>query len=678
MALDTLDFAVLVTLALAVVAYFTKDIIFPPLSKEGGFLTEGSTESRDLMATINANNKNAIVFYGSQTGTAEDYANKLSKELSSRFGLKSISVDFSDYDFDNFDEISSDVLCFFLIATYGEGEPTDNAIDFFSYLENEASSLTNLKYTIFGLGNSTYEFYNYVATQMDEKFEKLGAQKFGETGLGDDGKGTLDEDFLTWKDNIFENLKNDLNFEEREMVYEPSFEIIDVDEFSATSNISHGEPLKKYVLNSESDLTKGPFDNNHPYLAPIVRSNELFNSKDRSCVHIDFDISGSNLKYSTGDHLALWPSNSLENIEQFNKAFGITQDKSESAFVLKTLDKTVHVPFYTPITYEAVIKHKLEISGPISRQLLLAVAAFGPTAEAKALAQKLGGDKIAFAEKIHSQKLNIADALLYLSGGIPWTTVPFNFIIEFIPHLQPRYYSISSSSLSEKTNINITAVVESEVVNGRVVTGVVTNLLKHIQVDQNNNSEKLQVHYDLSGPHDKFEHYKLPVHIRRSTFKLPSSSSVPIIMIGPGTGVAPFRGFVRERVAQVQKNEQKIASSLLFYGCRDQNDFLYKEEWPKYSKVLGSSFELFTAFSRQTPGTKVYVQDKLLEQSAKINTLLEAGAFVYVCGDASKMAREVQATLATIISKERGISQEKSSELIRSFKVQNRYQEDVW
>lgn len=135
MALDTLDFSVLLALALAVVAYFAKDYIFPPDKNEGGFLTESATGSRDLLETVKKNNKNAIIFFGSQTGTAEDYANKLSKELSSRFGLKTITIDFADYEYDNLDNIDNNILCFFILATYGEGEPTDNAIDFVNYLQ---------------------------------------------------------------------------------------------------------------------------------------------------------------------------------------------------------------------------------------------------------------------------------------------------------------------------------------------------------------------------------------------------------------------------------------------------------------------------------------------------------------------------------------------------------------
>ena len=172
MALDTLDFGVMVALAIAIVAYFLKDKIWPQADLDSGFLnSDGLGGSRDLLETLEKNAKNAVVFFGSQTGTAEDYASKLSKELSSRFGLKVLIADFADYDLENLGDIKSDVLTFFLLATYGEGEPTDNAVTFYEWLENEADTLSTLKYTVFGLGNSTYEFYNKIGKDVDIKLE---------------------------------------------------------------------------------------------------------------------------------------------------------------------------------------------------------------------------------------------------------------------------------------------------------------------------------------------------------------------------------------------------------------------------------------------------------------------------------------------------------------------------
>ncbi|RLP64761.1 NADPH-cytochrome P450 reductase [Candida albicans Ca529L] len=680
MALDKLDLYVIVTLVVAVAAYFAKNQ-FLSKPQDTGFLSNDGAggSSRNILETLKKNNKNTLLLFGSQTGTAEDYANKLSRELHSRFGLNTMVADFADYDFDNFGDITDDILVFFIVATYGEGEPTDNADEFHTWLTDEADTLSTLRFTVFGLGNSTYEFYNAIGRKFDQLLEEKGGERFAEYGEGDDGTGTLDEDFLSWKDGVFDSLKNNLNYEEKELKYEPNVKLTERDDLTVDdSHVSLGEPNKKYINSQGVDLSKGPFDHTHPYLAKITKTKELFNSKDRNCVHVEFDISDSNLKYSTGDHLAVWPSNSDENIKQFLKCFGL-EDKENTVIELKALDSTYSIPFPSPITYGAVIRHHLEISGPISRQLFLSIAGFAPNEETKATLTRIGNDKQEFASTITRRKFNIADALLFASKGKAWVDVPFEFIIENVQHLTPRYYSISSSSLSEKQLINITAVVEAEVESdGRAVTGVVTNLLKNIEIEQNNTNETPVVHYDLNGPRNKFSKFKLPVHVRRSNFKLPKNTTTPVILIGPGTGVAPLRGFVREKVQQV-KNGVNVGKTILFYGCRNEHDdFLYKQEWSEYASVLGDKFEMFNAFSRQDPSKKVYVQDKIVENYKIVNELLNNGATIYVCGDASRMARDVQAAIAKIVAKDRDISQESATELVKSWKVQNRYQEDVW
>lgn len=678
MALDTLDFAVIAGLALAVAFYFGKDFIFgSDNATSAGFVAGGDENDRDLGATLKKNKKNAVVFFGSQTGTAEDYATKLAKELHSKFGLSVLIADMADYDYENFQDLNPDYLYFFLVATYGEGEPTDNAVEFFNWLDGDADQISNVKYTVFGLGNSTYEFYNAMGAKLNERFEALGAERISPYGQGDDGVGTMDEDFLSWKEECFDSLKNNLDLEEREVEYEPSFKLIEEDILATSEGVSNGEPNKAYV-DMKKDLTKGPFDHTHPYLAPIKETRELFLSHDRACVHAEFDISDSNLRYSTGDHLAIWPSNSNENVLRFLDCFGYVKRKDE-VFSLKALDSTVLIPFPVPITYEAAVRHHMEITGPISRQALASIAPFAPNEETKKEALRLGSDKALFAQEIHANYLNLSDALLKISGGVKWETVPFVFLIELMPSLQPRYYSISSSSLSEKTSIHVTAVVEIEKHGDHTVSGVATNLLKDVEVHQNGTKFAHNINYDLNGPQNKFKGFKLPVHVRRSTFKLPSNPATPVILVGPGTGVAPMRGFVRER-AKLQKQDANvtIGKTLLFYGCRTlDEDFLYKEEWPEYAKQLGDLLEMDVAFSRELTN-KVYVQDKILARGQIIDELLKTGAYIYVCGDASKMARDVQSTFVKIISEQRGLSEEKAAELVRSLKVQNRYQEDVW
>lgn len=170
-----------------------------------------------------------VIFYGSQTGTAENFAFRLAKEGHARYGLSTITVNLEDYDYENLNDFPPEKLAIFVIATYGEGEPTDNAAEFFQFLQSENLTfsnknvynkpLSNLNYIIFGLGNSTYEYYNHMSRTLDTLLTKLGANKISKRGEGDDGTGTMEEDFLTWKDKMWEDVAKKMNLKEKEALY---------------------------------------------------------------------------------------------------------------------------------------------------------------------------------------------------------------------------------------------------------------------------------------------------------------------------------------------------------------------------------------------------------------------------------------------------------------------------
>ncbi|KAK3080736.1 hypothetical protein LTS18_013666 [Coniosporium uncinatum] len=148
-------------------------------------------------------------------------------------------------------------------------------------------------------------------------------------------------------------------------------------------------------------------------------------------------------------------------------------------------------------------------------------------------------------------------------------------------------------------------------------------------------------------------------------------------MVGPGTGVAPFRGFVQERAA-LARDGQTVGKTILFFGCRKAaEDFMYQDEWEQYKKDMGDAFEMHVAFSREGPN-KVYVQHKIKEQAVEINKLLQEKAFFYVCGDAANMAREVNTILGQIIAEQRGVPESKGEEVVKAMRASNQYQEDVW
>ncbi|KAG5962043.1 hypothetical protein E4U56_003561 [Claviceps arundinis] len=688
--LDTLDMVVLGVILLGTLAYFSKGtlwgVVKDPYANTFANVNGAKAErSRNIIEKMEESGKNCVIFYGSQTGTAEDYASRLAKEGKSRFGLETMVADLEEYDYDNLDTMPSDKVAMFILATYGEGEPTDNAVEFYEFITGEDVSfseggddpLQNLNYVAFGLGNNTYEHYNSMVRNVDKALTKLGAHRIGQAGEGDDGAGTMEEDFLAWKDPMWVALAEKMGLEEREAVYEPTFSIVDRENLTPESpEVYLGEPNKMHL----DGTAKGPFNSHNPYIAPIVESRELFSAKDRNCIHMEIDVSGTNLTYQTGDHLAIWPTNPGEEVDRFLDVIGL-KEKRNNVISVKPLEPTAKVPFPTPTTYDAIVRYHLEICGPVSRQFAATVAAFSPDEEIKAEMTRLGSDKQYFHEKTGPHFYNIARFLEATGKGQKWSNIPFSAFIEGLTKLQPRYYSISSSSLVQPKKISLTAVVESQKIAGRMepFRGVATNYLFALKQKQNGDLDPSSFGktYALTGPRNKFDGIHVPVHVRHSNFKLPSDPGKPVIMVGPGTGVAPFRGFIQERAKQAQ-NGTSVGKTILFFGCRKRSeDFLYESEFEEYKKTLGDNLEIVTAFSREG-SEKVYVQHRLKERSKEVGELLSQRAYFYVCGDAAHMAREVNTVLAQILAESRGVSEAKGEEIVKNMRAANQYQEDVW
>lgn len=590
--LDTLDIFVLAAILLGTVAYFTKGKLWgvtkdPYANSFANGNAAKAGKTRNILEKLEESGKNCIIFYGSQTGTAEDYASRLAKEGKSRFGLDTMVADLEDYDYENLDAFPEDKIAMFVLATYGEGEPTDNAVDFYEFItgedvsfsESKEPALENLKYVAFGLGNNTYEHYNSMVRNVSAALDKLGATRIGAAGEGDDGAGTMEEDFLAWKEPMWADLAEKMGLEEREAVYEPIFSVTEREGLTKESpEVYLGEPNKMHL----EGTAKGPFNAHNPYIAPIAESHELFTAKDRNCLHMEVDISGSNLTYQTGDHIAVWPTNPGKETDRFLNVLGLS-DKRDAVVSVKALEPTAKVPFPTPTTYDAIARYHMELCAPVSRQFLDTLKAFAPDDASRDEMTKLASDKDYFHSKVSAQFLNVAQVLEIVGKGQKWSAVPFSAFIEGINKLQPRYYSISSSSLVQPKKISITAVVEKQTVPSRdePFYGVATNYLLALQQKQNGdpNPEPFGQTYEITGPRNKYDGVHLPVHVRHSNFKLPSDPSKPIIMIGPGTGVAPFRGFVQERAKQAEDGVE-IGKTILFFGCRKRSeDFMYESEW---------------------------------------------------------------------------------------------------
>ncbi|KAI8986083.1 cytochrome P450 oxidoreductase [Trametes punicea] len=686
-------------------------------------VSNGSGNPRDFVAKLKEGKKRIVIFYGSQTGTAEEYAIRLAKEAKQKFGLASLVCDPEEYDFENLDQVPEDCCVFFVMATYGEGEPTDNAVtlcqnlsdDSFEFSKGE-HKLPGLKYVVFGLGNKTYEHYNAIARNVDAELQKMGAIRIGERGEGDDDK-SMEEDYLEWKDGMWEEFARVMGVEEGQGADSPDFVVTEVSDHPP-EKVYLGELSARALTRS-----KGIHDAKNPYPAPIIVARELFaHGSDRNCIHVELDTENSGITYQHGDHVGVWPTNAEVEVERLLFSLGL-HDKKDTVINIESLDPALaKVPFPVPTTYVTVLRHYIDISAVAGRQILGVLSKFAPTPEAEAFLKNLNTHKEDYQNIIAHGCLKLGEVLQLAAGNdihaVPtqdnttaWN-IPFDIIVSSIPRLQPRYYSISSSPKLHPHSIHITCVVlkyestENERVKTRWVYGTGSNFLLNLKfafegqeaplIDSAN--EPAQVFYPkyaIEGPRGAYKQettYKVPIHVRRSTFRLPTNPKSPVIMIGPGTGVAPFRGFVQERVAMARRTIEKNGvegladwgSIRLYYGCRSSTkDFLYKEEWPEYAKELHGKFTLRVAFSRENfkpDGSKIYVQDLLWEDRETVaDAILNGKGYVYICGDARNMSKAVEETLCRILGEAKGGSAEvEGAAEVKLLKERSRFLTDVW
>ncbi|KAI0304400.1 NADPH-dependent cytochrome P450 oxidoreductase [Multifurca ochricompacta] len=661
---------------------------------------------RDFVAKMKAGKKRLVIFYGSQTGTAEEYAIRIAKEAKSKFGLASLVCDPEEYDFENLDQIPEDCAAIFVMATYGEGEPTDNAVQLMQNLSDESFEfsqgqhrLDGLKYVVFGLGNRTYEHYNVISKQVDEHLTKMGATRI---------------DYLEWKDGMWETFARIMNVEEGQG-----------GDTATSPYLKSRIPSRREGELSARALTrsKGIHDAKNPYASPISVSRELFqNTQNRNCVHVELGIEGSGITYQHGDHVGVWPSNPDIEVERLLCALGLSE-KRDTVIGIESLDPALaKVPFPVPTTYATVLRHYIDISAVAGRQILGVLAKYAPKPEAEAYLRNLNTRKEEYHAIVTEGCLKLGELLQLAAGNdinvVPTTqnttawNIPFDIIVSSITRLQPRYYSISSSPKLNPHSIHVTCVVlkyesAGSRISPRAIFGVGSNFLLNLNYAANGETAPLVSEgtepattlfpaYAIEGPrgaHHEGSVYKAPIHVRRSTFRLPTNPKSPIIMIGPGTGVAPFRGFVQERVALARRSIEKNGPDALndwgniylFYGCRrEDEDFLYKEEWPEYVKELQGKFTLRTAFSRQQPykpdGGKIYVQDLIWESRAQVaDAILNGKGYVYICGDAKNMSKSVEETLARILGEAKGGSAEvEGAAEIKLLKERSRLMLDVW
>ncbi|KAL6409712.1 hypothetical protein AUP68_06101 [Ilyonectria robusta] len=638
----------------------------------------GGKATRNIAQKLEESGKDVVIFWGSQSGTSETLASRLAKECHLRFGLQTLCADLCDYNPETIALIPQTKLAIFIISTYGEGDPSDNTAGLWEWLHKRPFDLKlpHLRYMAFGLGNTSYRYYNRVIDVVTDALDKAGAQRLMPVGKANDANGGTEEDFLAWKDDLYEVFLGQLSFKEQGIPYTPGIKIVE-DESITLIDLNLGEPVEH--RNGPARVVKA-----YSPIRPLTvqSSKELYASPNRNCIHMELDISNHpELRYGTGDHLAVYPINPGHEVQLLLTAMGL-EDRADKPLLLQPLEEGEAVKIPSPTNLSALFRHYLEVSAPVSREIVGQLARFAPHQKAAGLLSSLGKDKNGYAAFMAKNHITFGRLLSLVAPGAVWKDLPLSYVVETLPQLQPRYYSISSSSVVSARRIAITVGVDNTPLAAdpsTEVRGVTTNYLYSLSNSLNGittQSAKLPT-YTLSGPGGSLEGHKVYACIRRSQFKLPTLGATPLIMVGAGTGMAPFRGFIFER-ARLKAIGKPVGRMILFFGCRSPDeDYLYSKELAEASAALGGLLEIVPAFSRADGAPKAYVQDRVGEMQKDVCELLERGASVYICGRAS-MAREVGNVVEESMKKQNEWSDDEARSWAESAKKGNKWLEDVW
>ncbi len=515
------------------------------------------------------------ILYGSQSGNAEALSKGLRKFAKTQ-GFDATVSELDGVDPQNLAQMKHVLI---ICSTFGEGEPPDNAQAFYRTLMSDDAPLlsADVNFSVCGLGDSSYAFFNQCAQDIDARLEALGATRVHAFASCD---VAFEDDFAHWQKAAFAS-----------------------EAFISAAGAASGTV--------EPEV--GPkFDKNSPFLATLMVAENLSSPESAKRVnHIEISLAGGTdeLDYAVGDALGVWPVNCATQVQAILEALHLSGRESVQ---LKA----------GPASLRAALLTKLDITTVNAKTL----EAWGVEA--------VGAD------------FQVIDVLRALGEPLKAQT-----LVDGLRPLQPRLYSIASSPKAHPGEVHLTVGEVHYALHNSARKGVASTFL----------GERVGAGGTVG------------VYLQRSAhFHIPADDNAPLIMIGPGTGIAPFRAFLEEREAR-----QALGKNWLFFGDQhEKHDYLYRDQMQQWQEA-GILDHLSLAWSRDT-AEKVYVQTLIMAQGAEFFAWLEAGGYVYVCGDATRMAADVDTAIRAVIAKHGHRDTLAVDAYIKRLIAEHRYQRDVY
>ncbi|GBO47239.1 NADPH-dependent assimilatory sulfite reductase flavoprotein subunit [Pectobacterium versatile] len=532
----------------------------------------------------------------SQTGNARRVAEQLRDDLlAAKLSVNLVNA--GDY---KFKQIGQEKLLLIVASTQGEGEPPEEAVALHKFLlSKKAPEMKDTAFAVFGLGDTSYEFFSKAGKDFDSRLAELGAERLLDRVDADvDYQGLAEQ----WRRQL-------------------------VDILQARVPVQGDAVAQIAAQGALDEITSSPYSKASPLHATFAVNQKVTGrNSEKDVRHIEIDLGDSGLRYQPGDALGVWFDNDPALVQELLELLWLKGDESVSVDG-KTLPLSQALKSHFELTQNTA--PIVEKYAALSRnETLLSLLADKP-----ALQQ--------FAQRT---------PLVDMVRQAP-TELTAEQLLGLLRPLTPRLYSIASSQAEAESEVHITVGVVRYEYEGRARAGGASSYL----ADRLSEDDEIRVF---------IEH--------NDNFRLPANSDAPVIMIGPGTGIAPFRAFMQQRDAEGAEGK-----NWLFFGNPHfTEDFLYQVEWQRYVKD-GLLTHIDLAWSRDQ-ANKVYVQDKLREKGAEVWRWIQDGAHLYVCGDANRMAKDVERALLDVIVEHGGMDSEQADEFLSDLRLERRYQRDVY
>ncbi|KAJ4700667.1 NADPH-dependent diflavin oxidoreductase 1 [Melia azedarach] len=615
-----------------------------------------------------------LILYASQTGNALDAAERVGREAERR-GCPAVVRSMDDYDAVS---LTQEDTVIFVVSTTGQGDPPDSMKVFWRFMLQKSLGkqwLEGVHYAVFGLGDSGYQKFNFVAKKLDNRLLDLGAIAVVERGLGDDQhrsgyEGALDP----WMQSLWRRLHQispslfpqgpdfvipDMKFIDRPKVHITYHNIGNGDsKLSLSSNIQMQLERARSMSAGKSSSYKSKPD---CFLTMIKNQPLTKTGCGKDVRHFEFEFVSTAIEYEVGDVLEVLPDQDPAAVDAFIRRCNLDPEALITVHRIETNNNLPDIHRNTtevPVKLRTFVELTMDVASASPRRYFFEIMSYFTTAQHEKerleyFASPEGRDDLyQYNQKERRTVLEVLD-------DFPSVQMPFNWLVQLVPPLRTRAFSISSSLLAHPNQVHLTVNVVSWMTPyKRKRMGLCSTWLAGLDPQQG---------------------IYIPAWFHKGSLPHPPPS-LPLILVGPGTGCAPFRGFIEERA--IQSLSGPTAPIMFFFGCRNEDDFLYKDFWLSQSENEGVLSEakgggFYVAFSRNQP-QKVYVQHKMLEQSQEIWNLLLSKASIFVAGSSTKMPSDVWSTFEEIVSKEGEAPRDAAANWLRALQRAGKYLVEAW